>query len=390
MGEIPLVFAIGCALAACVLMRRLLLVPFQLALFVQSVLWLALSLTHVLPPAWTVFYEPVAALRHWIPMLLIPAFATAFSALLLRYGPFIWKHPLAIAAVYFVVTRIGLYMSGVFTVPDPTDPIPPFDQLRFYSVSNMNMPILALVYASVLSKQRSAAADAAILLLMFAGSPSATNCIIAFCVICIRFLPAWKLLPLALGCALLVVLWIVPPFAAYLYANVDPNTGVRAIMWRDAFTAAVQTYGLGVGYGTEWMRSSWPELSYQWFFIADNDPSRLYVPTHSSFYDMLLRLGFVGAILFVLWFASYALIPAGLSEAQGKIHAMLAVMLFASASVNPAITMVNIFIGSALIIAAMDALRTPGGIPLPPPKRMEERRPRRRQWAHGVTVPPDA
>ena len=358
LNELPLAASAACAIISAFLVGRL-VVPLGLVLLViVSSLWLMLSLLRALPSSWTVYYDAVAAVRHWSWIILIPIFMTAYYALFRHCREFVTRHAMVLAIGYYVLGRINLFVSG------NSDPERDF---FFYGVSNLNMPMLALFYFSLFSRKRPVVVDVLLILAVAVLSTSMTNLIVAMSAMAIRLTPAFRLAPAGVAACLLTMLAVAPSFAPTIY-NSDNNAGVRAIMWRDAIIAVSDTNGVGVGFGTEYITNEFGEVAGpDWQLMPERDPTRLFISTHSAFYDVLLRLGVLGAALLFLWLGRYAVLTRKIPDHSARAAASLAVLVYASLAFNPALISVNIFLGVAFVLGLLELLVRGEGLPELPP-----------------------
>ena len=88
--------------------------------------------------------------------------------------------------------------------------------------------------------------------------------------------------------------------------EIDVNTAWRLAFWRDVFRSVEMTMGIGVGFGTEALANFYADLHRD--FLADVVSSRgvdigfLLIGTHNGYSDTLFRMGIVGAVLLVAIF----------------------------------------------------------------------------------------
>ena len=126
----------------------------------------------------------------------------------------------------------------------------------------------------------------------------------------------------------------------------DVNSGVRAIFWRDTQLAVRQTWGIGVGFGTEYITNWFGDIgrSYDYVLTAEGASDRLFISNHSIYYDVALRLGLIGVALFI------TMIVGTVKAAQSRLAAPLCAYLIVSIGVVPALTTVDTQIGICLLI----------------------------------------
>ena len=136
----------------------------------------------------------------------------------------------------------------------------------------------------------------------------------------------------------------------------DHNTGVRAILWRDTLLTTLDTYGLGVGYGTEYIKHRFEEIMPEGWTIGAG-PDDVFVATHSSFYDVLLREGVLGLCLFSFWFFHAIRISASAALKERRLASCVATLLIVNSSVNVGLSSISYLFGSAFAVALLIVLR---------------------------------
>lgn len=137
--------------------------------------------------------------------------------------------------------------------------------------------------------------------------------------------------------------------------TLDPNTGWRTIFWRNAMEALTETWGIGVGFGTEALRNEYTLIGRA-FFLPEENTSFLLIGTHNAFFDVALRLGIVGLVLWsavILGCYPAAKMPARI-RAQGAV-AFFA--LFICVFSNVALQSPLYVIGVAFVIGYLQSLR---------------------------------
>jgi hypothetical protein len=153
--------------------------------------------------------------------------------------------------------------------------------------------------------------------------------------------------------AALTVFSIAAPYFALELFSVDPNTGVRALFWRDALSAVHDTSLLGVGYGTESVTNVYWELG-GWQF-NEEELNVLFIGVHNSFYQILFRCGIVGllALAYLLWRLARLVM---ISTHDGRRHRMwLWMTLLTSMMINPAFDSINFLFANMFCIALIQA-----------------------------------
>lgn len=347
LNEWPLLSVVVAAAGSSLLLQRVIARPAQWALIVFSSLWLVLSLTRSLPSGWTRYFDAYAAVRHWVWLLLVPLFVTAFYALWARYGRLIIRHALLVTVAYFIVSRLAMWVSGVEKSV----------MFSIYGVNNTTLPILFLLILFLFRRQRAWFIDLAFGLIILALCTSSTNRIIALSALAIRFVPIPRMVPLGLACVLALALSLAPHFALEVF-RLDGNSGVRAVMWGDSAAAVAETHGLGVGYGTEYIKNQFESIQQGWTLRSETSDDRLFVSTHSAFYDVLLRTGLIGAALLVLWMFSYLRIPHTLGKREARILATTVCMIYTAISFNPGLISIDVIVAISMALAYVEFQRS--------------------------------
>lgn len=369
LGEVPLVLAVGSALLACLFSRRIWVSPRLLMFALLASVVLLLSLARVMPRAWTTLYDASAAVRQWswIPILLV--LLTAFRALLSVCGPFIEKNAILLLALVYVVTRASLLLGGETS----------FEQtFLIYTLTNENALVLILGTVAILRRPRSAVTLGILFAVMLLATSSAQTPIYVVCAALVAFSKRPHLVVATVLIGALALALISPLFMRSLY-YFDPNTAIRSLFWRDVLVATWDTAGAGVGFGTESTVNDFIDIrDDDWQLKDDFAADRIFVATHSSFFDVLLKTGVPGIILFMLWF-----VPVTYPGKEGdiwrrRLAASLACLVIISSAVNSAFVSMNFLFGSSLALACIAYIRQSG--------RSTEAEPRRNRHDAGSTV----
>ncbi|RCK31765.1 hypothetical protein TH19_20305 [Thalassospira profundimaris] len=162
---------------------------------------------------------------------------------------------------------------------------------------------------------------------------------------------------IGISIALTAFLLIAPIYPYELYV-IDDNSGVRAVMWRDVWRLLSDSNGLGVGFGTEYITNQFYALTTANWGLENYHEDFLYIGTHSTIYDMSLRLGIPGLFLFLVW-----LLPIVFSRRNiptGSEHSMFwtaGCIFIIMNTVNVGIYSINFLFSSAITLGFMQALR---------------------------------
>jgi len=144
----------------------------------------------------------------------------------------------------------------------------------------------------------------------------------------------------------------------------NSDKGIRVAFIADAFRSLYDTYGIGIGYGTE---------SVRWVYRFPGQPDFTFMPNpttvsperlmellsrgvHNSFAQAMLRLGLPGLLL--LGFAMFRAFPARHLPKPVLCHAsMLFIVIFVACFVNPALESPRQLIGIGFSYGYLLALR---------------------------------
>lgn len=343
-GSLPLLAVLGLCVAGTILMRRVFVNRIYLLLIGYSLFILTLSLMGVMPEAWTRYFEAEAALRHWLAIPSLALATTLFVGLFTRYRDFIVRRALALTVTFYLYEQAMLFL---------------LDQDFYwlmYDVKNQSMATTLTLIIFLFRERRAIWIDLALIMLYLALAASSSHQILALALLALRLTPRENWVVIAVGLVIGLLLILAPVYAAELW-DIDRNAAVRAIMWRDAVDAMIQSNGLGVGFGTEYIRNQFYALGVgDWQVVAEGADSRLYLSSHSAIYDMAVRLGLPGIILATGWICSIALAPRGLSVIGRKTYAAMSCCFIIFAAFNPVLNSFNIIFGGAMMLAWMQII----------------------------------
>lgn len=344
-SSLSLLAALALAGLICMIARRIEISRSYLVFASFATAIFAASLLGLMPDAWTQHHDNIAAVRHWLWIPALPVVTTAFVILFGRLQHMIIRRALAIAAgilIWVVATGQLFELDYGFFL---------------YEIDNHKLPVTAALILFLFRTRRDPRIDLALILGYLLISQSASQQMLAVAMLAIRFTPREHWVVIAVGLTVAAALVLAPYFAADL-DRIDANTGVRAVMWGDAIDAAVDTNGVGVGFGTEYIRNQFYAIRAGDWRVADpNHEGFLFLSTHSTFFDVLLRLGLAGLVLSVIWIVSLILPRQRLSRQNRKAHAALACAFLIFSAFNPALISFNTLFGSAVLLAWMHLLQ---------------------------------
>lgn len=354
-GEIPLVIAVGSASLACLFAVRVWVSPRLIVFGLLSCVVLLLSIARLMPRSWTTLYDTTAALRQWawVPILLI--LLTSFRAFLGVCGAFIERNAMPILLILYVVTRASVLLAAEGEELSRS--------VRLYTLTNENALVLTIGTVAILSRWRTRLARGVLFLVMLLLTSSAQTLIYALVAAVVAFSRRPRLVVWILLASLLIASLLSLFFMKSLY-DLDPNTAIRSLFWRDALIAIWESMGAGVGFGTESVVNNFLAIrSDGWQLRDDFATDRIFIGTHSSFFDVAFRMGIPGIILFMLWFV-HAIDPGrGGDLGRRRLAACLACLVIISNAVNSALVSMNFLFGLSFALAWIAYVRQPSRPP---------------------------
>lgn len=185
------------------------------------------------------------------------------------------------------------------------------------------------------------------------GSDAAQNILLCGTLVLIRFVP--------FGRAPMIAALIMPflplfflEITAQIYAA-DANSGVRLMFLGDAVRALTDTWGIGVGFGTQGIQNFYPFFS-RWFLDPGDPNSNLYnMSVHNSVFGVGMRMG-------LGFFALYAACGLRLLSAAGRLDGqekrvanILCVIALMAITTDVAIESPTYSVGLAFTLAFLDS-----------------------------------
>lgn len=319
--------------------------------YVAFMLWacliMALSLLGLMPKSWTEHFDRLAAFRQFAPLVMLPFLASAFSVFFTAALPWIERHALrALVVMYALHLLIPMWRGSV-------------DEFygTFYTITNNTAAFWIVFIFWVTRQETPVIAKLLGIAIMTMLASSAQSLLI---VLLLPFMFLWRQRDLALVmlALALAVFLLVAPYHAQTLFDLDPNSGVRAVMWKDVLKVVRDTFGLGVGFGTEYITNFFGEVTDGEWGLASYEDDLFYLASHSTLYDMLLRLGAVGVVLFLLWLWPQLHGADRLkSRADRVAFAVVAAMFLIVNAINVGVFSVNFLFGGATMLGFLNALR---------------------------------
>jgi hypothetical protein len=133
----------------------------------------------------------------------------------------------------------------------------------------------------------------------------------------------------------------------------DANTGIRTLFWIGAIEDFINSFGFGVGFGTEAIAGKFYIYQYVVEIVnPDFEYSRyMTTATHNSYFDVMQRTGIVGLLMF-----SYITLRFLFDRSLSQFDAWVASTMILSLSVNVATSITFIF-GSAISLGWLEYRR---------------------------------
>lgn len=340
LGTGPYALTIGCSALICLGIQRVVAFRAQLWLLLLSLPVLVLSVVDWMPKAWTIYYDRSVIIRQWSWVLAMPLFTTGAVLFCLRYRVAIVRHApkLFFATWLFNLAYRNISIGLGFEAP--------FDRFTLYAPNNENLPIFLMGYIAAFGSGASIFVRIGILLILAALSTSVGNLLTSLVALGLFFVPQRLHRTALYGLLLFLLLFVtIAPFMVNELHQLDANSGVRALFWRDAISAIVQNWGAGVGYGTEYITNHFDQLvDASWTIVSEESDDRLFVSTHSTFYDVGLRIGVIGPFLIG------ALLVSVIGVVRSRAAAAACAFLIINFAINPMMIIVDTQVAVALLL----------------------------------------
>lgn len=346
--EYGLAVPIVATLIMIVVMKDIRLFAYLIPFYVFSVAILALSIYDMMPDSWTRYRETYAAFRQWAWLPILTLSATSCYYLIKINWKFISRKSLILAIALFSLSRIIRYYT--FGFPDM--------EMDFfiYGIDNENSVIFALFSIYILYESRSKKISLLLGVILFILCSSATSRMAALLVISMLVTQHQKAVVVATSAASIGFLLISQAFVLPLY-QYDPNSSFRALIWRDSTAAIMDTYGIGVGYGTEYIRNDFRAIPADFKrYVAESAADRLFVGTHSSVYDVTMRVGVLGFILLLggIWLSLRGKVT---NTRFRNLYFSFLGGLIVNNTFNMGLASINITLGAGLFLAIVMVVR---------------------------------
>ena len=281
-------------------------------IWIATYAYIILSYFHVLPSAWTIFYEPEVILRQAAWVVTLPLLANLGYCYVRGV---LWGRSLREFMIVTTLLLGNFLLSGIVFADWSYSEwaYGPFG----YLWAPLSIYLTVAAWGVIIERQRAIVAlflIQTIVVIFWAEGSQTKLAYICFAFVFIMHRSG----KLAARFALLgVIAFLVVGYAWAWIGPMDlslrdPSAAVRGLMIKNAWQAAQETGFIGVGFGTESIKNVYPELGI-WSFQTIDDAFIL-IGTHNAFFDILMRMGVLGLACFVFVFLDLAFPRGGTDE----------------------------------------------------------------------------
>lgn len=333
------------------LAKKIHVIPRSLLLLsALSVLYALLSVLDVFPPAWTQRFEISAIPQQALFSYAIP---TTMGVLIV----YLRKHlasPGGRRAVAKKLLLVWLAWKLLGVTLNPAGAT----LAGFLSISQMgNASSLIIVatclYLSMLTSSLKKYFTLVLFCVLSALSPFSQNLAYALAFSLVWIFPRQaKMITLGfiLSSVLLYLLFYNDPFAVRF---IDANLTVRLILIRDAVAGLVQSYFMGVGFGTESITNDYARFGLD-HFQSEEDIVFIHLAVHNSFFTIGFRLGLAGLMILLYFLVqTFRKIDASPTESDAQAQYALFLAFFVVTFTNPALESFGYMYGVCLYLASI-------------------------------------
>jgi len=335
-----------------------------------SIFIAALSKFQLMPNSWQVHFLEDAIVRQLVPLLGFFAVAWASKAYFRRRlidGDIIFAAPIFLFCSLIIAPAV-MAQQGLSYQGDTVA----YSVTALYGSLTNNIAIATFFLMSAIFRTKDLRRY---LSLMFVLGVAASTHFIQFHFLAVAVLATLfgfrgRVVIVTLIAAMLIIYVVAFTQLLELLAN-NPNSGIRLVFLADAFRSAIDTAGMGIGYGKE---------SVRWVYHFPNMPAWTFRPdpgmiTHArmlelmstgvenSFVESLLRTGVIGFALFsAAFFATFPPrnLPPALEGHAAAVFSMMLIGCFVNSSLESPLSAV----GMGFVYGYLISLRGSASRPL--------------------------
>jgi O-antigen ligase len=299
-----------------------------------------LSAIDLMPDAWTHTRANLLLAQRASAHFLFPFTAFGFAAMLYALGPVLPK----LALVYLIpISLAALLVYANTDQAGTTERI--FIINNLYALETFRLFFIATILLNLKNRALFLITLAALFFIAFSLQAILVVALLGIA----RFVPVKRSLVIIFLACLPILALISIAFWQQLLA-IDNNVGVRALFWRDALQALLQSGFAGVGYGTESIVPFYENGETVRYFAPLDHANPTAIGVHSSFFQILFNAGIAGLILIAGWMMICVLRLATKSQPLASLDLLATGMLAISFFSNMAIDSYNFLPGSAFLM----------------------------------------
>jgi len=343
LGAAPLIVVLLCAATITAVGARKYIEPLLLMLAALGTAYAAVSYTGILHQGHTLMFETAAIPQQvmWVYALpaLIPCFALFCQRIYLRDPHYLKLETflLLICLAMLGWKLVSSLLLGRFS-------------LGIGNMTNDNAFLaFILVRRITYSKWSSLAKWFAVAAMAISASTAQAKIVLGLLLGLRSFPRHARVMLIAFAIALVLAACVSVFYAKELWA-IDPNTGFRAMFWKDVLSDTADTLGAGVGFGTETIRPSYDLQLGGAHVVMVDDGGFIYVGSHNAFTDALYRMGFLGFLLTAAYVIRHLYTVTTGGRAFTSFDCWVAGAMFTTIMVNVGFVSANFFFGVSLLL----------------------------------------
>jgi hypothetical protein len=239
-----------------------------------------------------VYFSKPHILNQMLGMLIYPIIILYFSLLLSNMkGSSFLDYGKVITAFYFIFMLVHFYMTRDFTWIIHNIKLGQFFNIQVFFL----FFLMFLLHFRIDNLKK----RLFLLLCLLPLTGSSQSFIAILIAICLVFSPPKYMLPLFVGALFLSIttsLFFIPELR-----SLDHNTGIRSLFWLGAISDFINSFGVGIGFGSEALRISYHTSTEDVAILNPVTQFEQFITTgvHNSFFDVMQRLGAAGLSVFL-------------------------------------------------------------------------------------------